>query len=109
MLGVEKALTKGIFFMTKTMVRKGNENEAFSPRNDNSLQVCTALSSPNFQPDWSIVPFILDIKLILEDHASWNFVHVRRNANTIAHNLAKWAAQRILLAIFLQIVFHWKF
>lgn len=45
----------------------------------------------NFQSDRSIAPIIQDNKSLLEEHITWKVAHVRRGANLVAHNLAKWA------------------
>ncbi|KAB1202065.1 hypothetical protein CJ030_MR8G029144 [Morella rubra] len=46
--------------------------------------------------DWSIAPILRDIKALMEDHVSWTFSHVRRGANLLAHNVAKWAVSENL-------------
>ncbi|KAB1213710.1 hypothetical protein CJ030_MR5G004853 [Morella rubra] len=61
-----------------------------------NLQVCRTLSQADFSPDWSIDPIICDIQALLEAHASWSFSHVRRGANLLAHNVAKWAVNENL-------------
>ncbi|KAB1213253.1 hypothetical protein CJ030_MR5G009652 [Morella rubra] len=56
-----------------------------------NLHVCQALNLPYFSPDWSIASLIQDTLALLTLHASWKVSHVRRGANMLAHNVAKWA------------------
>ncbi|KAB1212350.1 hypothetical protein CJ030_MR5G025120 [Morella rubra] len=58
-----------------------------------NLQVCNALSLDDFQPDWSISSYILDAKALSCNQSSRKVHHVGRDANRVAHNLAKWAAR----------------
>ena len=61
-----------------------------------NLQVCNAICLSNYSPDWSIAPILRDIKALMEDHVSWTLSHVRREANLLAHNVAKWAVSEHL-------------
>ncbi|KAB1225901.1 hypothetical protein CJ030_MR1G006386 [Morella rubra] len=57
-----------------------------------STNAHSAKNSPTRIPI-STNPHEADIKLVLEQHVSWMFVHVRCRANSFARNLARWAAQ----------------
>lgn len=43
------------------------------------------------QPDWLIEEDVLFIKSKLNDHSQWVFKWIPRNANEMAHRIAKWS------------------
>ena len=50
-----------------------------------------ALSNGGQQSDWRIRSLVVDIVNLCSGHDCWSFGHVKRQANFVAHNLAKWA------------------
>lgn len=61
-----------------------------------SKLVIDAISSGEQQSHWRIRSLIVDIVKFCCDHCGWSFKHVKRQANSVAHNLAKWALEENL-------------
>ncbi|KAB1213459.1 Coatomer subunit delta [Morella rubra] len=62
-----------------------------------SKTVIDAITQESSPVDWSIRGIVADILLLRGCHSFWTFVHVKRDVNSVAHNLTKWAVAENLV------------
>ena len=56
-----------------------------------SADMVNAIRGNSSEIPWSIARIVADIKLLLANFVAWDFIHVFRSVNFVAHNLAVWA------------------
>lgn len=59
--------------------------------------VTRAICSVGSDTAWSISPVLFDIHFLMGDYPNWRFQFVKRQANSVAHNVAQWAAHATVI------------